>query len=91
VGRQFSEVLMGIGVSLFLIAVGAVLKFAVSGTVSGLDITTVGVILMVVGGAGLLLSLLLLGVGRTRHTTVVQPVVGTPVVGTPVIRNDTTY
>jgi hypothetical protein len=77
---------MGIGVSLFLIAVGAVLKFAVSGTVSGLDISTVGVILMIVGGAGLLLSLLLLGMGRTRRTTIVQPVVGTPV-----IRNDTTY
>ena len=48
---------MGFGISLLLIAVGAVLAFAVNATVSGLDITTVGVILMVVGGIGLLASL----------------------------------
>jgi Domain of unknown function (DUF6458) len=49
---------MGLGVSLFLIAVGAILTWAVNAEVSGLDITTVGVILLVVGAAGLLLSLL---------------------------------
>ena len=49
---------MGLGVSLFLIAVGAILTWAVNAEVSGLDITTVGVILLVVGVAGLLLSLL---------------------------------
>lgn len=48
---------MGIGVSMILIAVGAVLTWAVSATTSGIDIHTVGVILMVVGAAGLLLSL----------------------------------
>jgi hypothetical protein len=48
---------MGIGVSLILIAVGAILTWAVNATVSGLDINTVGVILMVVGLAGLVLSL----------------------------------
>lgn len=47
-----------IGVSLFLVAVGAILTWAVNATVSGLDITIVGVILMLVGVAGLLLSLL---------------------------------
>jgi beta-lactamase regulating signal transducer with metallopeptidase domain len=77
---------MGIGVSLFLIAAGAVLKFAVSGTVSGLDISVVGVILMIVGAVGLVLSLILLASARTRRTTIVQQ----PVVGTPVIRSDTT-
>lgn len=51
---------MGIGVSLLLIAVGAVLTFAVTATVSGLDITAVGVILMIVGGAGLIFSMLFL-------------------------------
>jgi hypothetical protein len=45
-------------VSLFLIAVGAILTFAVSATAEGFDINTVGVILMIVGGLGLLLSLL---------------------------------
>jgi len=48
---------MGIGVSLVLIAAGAILTWAVETSVSGLDINVVGVILMVVGGVGLLLSL----------------------------------
>jgi hypothetical protein len=49
---------MGIGVSIFLIAVGAVLAFAVEAEVSGLDIQVVGWILLAVGAAGILLSLL---------------------------------
>ena len=49
---------MTIGTSLVLIAVGAILKFAVTGSVSGIDIQTVGVILMIVGVVGLVLSLL---------------------------------
>ena len=48
---------MGVTVSLILIAVGAVLTWAVTTTVSGVDINTVGIILMVVGAAGLVLSL----------------------------------
>ena len=49
---------MTIGTSLLLIAVGAVLRFAVSVTTSGFSVHTVGVILMIAGGVGLLLSLL---------------------------------
>ena len=49
--------MMGIGVSLLLIAIGAILTWAVSADVSGVDINTVGVILMVVGAAGGLISL----------------------------------
>jgi hypothetical protein len=49
---------MTIGTSLFLIAVGAILKYAVKDGVSGIDIHTVGVILMIVGVIGLLLSVL---------------------------------
>jgi hypothetical protein len=49
---------MGIGVSLFLLAVGAILTFAVTVTAEGFNINTVGVILMIVGGLGLLLTLL---------------------------------
>jgi hypothetical protein len=49
---------MGIGVSLLLIAVGAVLAFAVNATVSGLEIHTVGWILLAVGAFGALLSLI---------------------------------
>jgi hypothetical protein len=49
---------MGIGVGIFLIAVGAVLAFAIHITnTSGIDLHTIGVILMVVGGLGVLLSL----------------------------------
>lgn len=49
---------MGIGISVFLLAVGAILTFAVSATVSGVDLDTVGIVLMVVGGVGLLAALL---------------------------------
>ena len=48
---------MGIGTSIFLIALGAILKFAVTATVSGIELATVGTILMVVGIVGLLISL----------------------------------
>jgi Domain of unknown function (DUF6458) len=47
-----------IGISLFLVAVGAILAWAVNATVTGLDVKIVGVILMVVGLVGLMLSLL---------------------------------
>ena len=56
-GRETERVTMGIGVSLLLIAIGAILTWAVSADVSGIDINTVGVILMVVGAAGALISL----------------------------------
>ena len=49
---------MGLGVSLFLIAVGAILTFAVNATVSGIDINTIGWILMIVGVVGLVLSMI---------------------------------
>jgi hypothetical protein len=52
---------MGLGVSLFLIAVGAVLAWAVDVQTEGIDLNTVGVILMVVGLAGLVLSLVFWG------------------------------
>jgi len=49
---------MGIGVSILLIAVGAVLRFAVSVTTKGFDLHTTGVILMIVGAVGIVISLL---------------------------------
>ena len=48
---------MGISGSLVLIAAGAILKWAVTATVSGINLQTIGVILMIVGGLGVLLSL----------------------------------
>ena len=44
---------MGIGASVFLLAIGAILAFAVNTTVSGIDINVIGVILMVAGALGL--------------------------------------
>lgn len=66
---------MGIGVALILIAVGAILAFAVDVQVSGLEITTIGWILLIVGIAGALLSMIFWsswgGVGGRRRETVV--------------------
>ena len=59
---------MGIGTSLFLIAVGAILYFAVNASISGLSIATVGIILMVVGVIGLLISLFFMSSWRRGPT-----------------------
>jgi hypothetical protein len=48
---------MGIGMSIFLIAVGAILRYAINVTVQGVEIDTVGLILIVVGIIGLVISL----------------------------------
>jgi hypothetical protein len=65
---------MGIGTSLFLIAVGAILYFAVDANISGLELSTIGIILMVVGVIGLLISLFLISSARraTTDRTVVR-------------------
>ena len=64
---------MGLGVSIFLIAVGAILTWAVNASVSGLELDTIGVILMIVGALGLVLSMIFWsswgGVGGERRTT----------------------
>lgn len=57
---------MGIGTSLFLIAVGAILKFAVTASVSGIKLETVGTILMVIGILGLAISLIYMAVASRR-------------------------
>lgn len=67
---------MGIGTSIFLFAVGAILRFAVTVTAEGFNIHTIGVILMIVGAVGVLLSLMFWsswgGVGSYRRDTVVD-------------------
>lgn len=60
---------MGIGVGIFFIAVGAVLAFAVEASVSGVDIQTVGVILMIVGVLGVIVDLIIFA---PRRRTVVD-------------------
>ena len=64
---------MGIGVSIFLLALGAILTFAVNASLSGLDINVVGIILMVCGAIGLLLTMLVFG--RDRGTVAEERVV----------------
>jgi len=65
---------MGYGVSIFLLAVGAILTWAVNVSVEGLDLEVIGVILMVVGAIGLLFSLLFWSsiAERRRGGTVVE-------------------
>jgi hypothetical protein len=58
---------MTFGSSLFLIAVGAILRYAVTATVSGIDLHVVGLVLMIVGIVGLVLSLLWFGVWAGRR------------------------
>ena len=57
---------MGIGTSLFLIAVGAILKFAVTASVSGIKLETVGLIMIVIGVIGLVVSLIMMASARRR-------------------------
>lgn len=63
---------MTFGTSLFLIAVGAILRYALTATVSGVSLTTVGLILMIIGAAGLVLSLILLLAAGARRGEVVR-------------------
>ncbi|MGE0598606.1 MAG: DUF6458 family protein [Dehalococcoidia bacterium] len=75
---------MSLGISLFLLAVGAVLAFAVNYTASGVDIAAVGWILMAVGFVGILLYLMFLASfapfsrGDTTRTEIVEHPVDRP-------------
>src|SRR4051795_2605566 len=64
---------VGIGTSIFLIAIGAILYFAVNADVSGLEISTVGLILMIVGIIGLLISLFYTTLATRRRGPVDYP------------------
>jgi sulfite exporter TauE/SafE len=70
---------VGIGTSIFLIAIGAILDFALKVQSSAVSLKTVGLILMVVGAIGLVLSLIFWGswggVGSYRRTSRVRSAV----------------
>jgi uncharacterized iron-regulated membrane protein len=66
---------MTFGSSIFLIAVGAILRYAVTTTVSGINLQTVGLILMIVGIIGLLLSLLYWTMWSNRRPVAAERVV----------------
>jgi uncharacterized protein DUF6458 len=58
---------MTIGLAIFLIAVGAILRFAVTASISGIELETVGLILMIAGIIGLVIALALTFAGRDRY------------------------
>ena len=58
---------MTIGIAIFLIAVGAILRYAVNASISGLEIETVGLILMVAGIIGLIVALAITFMAKDRH------------------------
>jgi Domain of unknown function (DUF6458) len=49
-----------VGSSIFLIALGAILRYAVTDSISGVDLTTIGLILMIAGAAGLVIGLFMM-------------------------------
>ena len=61
---------MTIGASIFLIAVGAILKYAVDVSVQGIEIQTIGLILMIAGVVGLVIGLFLLTQTERRRDVV---------------------
>jgi hypothetical protein len=63
------------GTSIFLFAVGAILRYAVTASTSGIDIATVGLILMIVGVVGFAVSLLYVLAWSPRRTGVRETVV----------------
>jgi hypothetical protein len=71
-----------VGTSIFLIALGAILRYAVTADVEGINLDTAGLILMIVGVIGLLFSLLWMAIwaDRRRDRAVVadRPVVAEP-------------
>lgn len=68
---------MSIGFGIFLFAVGAILSFAVTATVEGVDLVMVGYILMIAGGVTTVIGLVLMARRRSAtHETTVDPASG---------------
>jgi hypothetical protein len=63
---------MPLGTSIFLIAVGAILRYAVTTSVEGIELRTVGLILMIVGIVGLVLSVLYIAAWAPRRGRVTR-------------------
>lgn len=69
---------MGIGVGLFLLALGAVLAFAVHVSTSGFNLNTIGIILIIVGALGLIIDLAIFMPRRRAVTTTSTTAAGYP-------------
>lgn len=66
---------MGIGISVFLIAVGAILTFGVNAAVPHANVDVIGIILMCVGALGLLVAMIMMSSWRRGDTVVEDRVV----------------
>jgi hypothetical protein len=84
---------VGIGTSIFLIAVGAILRYAITTNVEGVDLDVVGLILMIVGIVGLVLSFLWMTMWADRRRGVVgeRAVVREPVAEREVVERRDVY
>jgi len=65
---------MGIGTSIFMIAVGAILYFAINVDISGLELSTIGLILMILGVVGLVISFFMMSQASRRGVVTERPV-----------------
>jgi hypothetical protein len=63
---------MTIGAAIFLVAVGAILRYAVSDSIEGVDLETIGLILMIAGVAGAILEFVRLSMWRRRTAEPVE-------------------
>jgi uncharacterized protein DUF6458 len=70
---------MSVAGAIILVAVGAILRYAVSDSINGVDLQTIGLILMIAGAAGFVLTLLLEFGGRSRRTERIVEREGRPV------------
>ena len=63
---------MSIAAAIFLMAIGAILRYAVSDSIEGIDLETIGLILIIAGAAGLLLEFLRQSMDRRKTERVVE-------------------
>lgn len=78
---------MSIGFGIFLVAAGAILSFAVTATIEGVDLIMVGYILMVAGAITIVVGLILLA--RRRSATTSQQTSVDPATGARTTRRET--
>jgi hypothetical protein len=88
-GRNRGETNMAIGTSIFLLAVGAILRFAVYYSIRGIAVGVVGIVLMIAGALGLLLSFTVLSRTSRRRTVVQSGPTAVPGTTTTVAREET--
>ena len=66
---------MTVGAGIFLIAVGAILRYAINDSLKDIDLETIGLILMIAGAAGIILGFIQMAMARRRAVAYEQPVV----------------